>query len=331
MITTRRRRAILVAVISAALALPLAAPASASPGAARAATVPARTAPAAAPASVAPQDAKGAPLATARARSSMKLTSYEKLASTHKRTYVKVRVTNGKRQLLSLQRYSKGKWRTVTKTRAPRAVGARTVKLRVPAKAGAYKYRVVMSKSSANKRIVSKKVRVFQSDYAKHKRYIAQARAHMKRWCPSTPIFIDTPNVRAGEWAAGMAWTRWSFKSSSKASWKQTIELRSGLTGASLKHIAIHECAHIVQARPIVKSITTYEKTTARAAKVFRKGAAEPQEQQADCMAYAITRDKSQMVYTKSCSGTRLKNAKSMWKGYGTKHQNPSLTWRWRR
>ncbi|GHG47848.1 hypothetical protein GCM10011331_09090 [Flavimobilis marinus] len=328
MITTRRRRATLVALVCAALALPLAAPASAAP------TVPSRAlvAPAkAAPASLttAASDVQAAPLATARARSSMKLTSYEKLASTHKRTYVKVRVTNGKGQRLSLQRYSKGKWRTVTKTRAPRAVGAKTVKIRVPKKAGSFKYRVVMSKSSANKRIVSKKVRVFQSDYAKHKRYIAKARAHMKRWCPDTPIFVDTPNVRAGEWAAGMAWTRWSF-TGSKASWKQTIELRSGLTGASLKHIAIHECAHIVQARPIVKGITTYEKSEARTDKIFRKGAAEPHEQQADCMAYAKTRDKSQMVYTKSCSGKRLKNAKGMWKSYGTKYQKPNLTWAWR-
>jgi hypothetical protein len=313
MITTRRRRATLVALISAALALPLAAPAQAAP-----ASLP-----------VAATDVQAAPLATARARSAMKLTSYEKLASTHQRTYIKVQVTNGKGQLLSLQRYTKGKWRTVTKTRAPRAVGAKTVKIRVPKKAGSFKYRVVMSKSSANKRVVSKKVRVFQSDYAKHKSYIAQARAHIKRWCPTTPIFVDSPSVRAGEWAAGMAWTRWSFKGS-KASWKQTIELRSGLTGASLKHIAIHECAHIVQARPIVKGVTTYEKSVARTNKIFRKGSAEPHEQQADCMAYAQTRDKSQMVYTKSCSGKRLKNAKSMWKSYGKKSQKPNLTWAWR-
>lgn len=324
MITSPRRRATLVALLSAALALPLAAPAQAAP------VAPATAAPTVAT-SVAAAGVQAAPLVAARAKSTMKITSYDKLASTNKKTYIKVRVTNAKKQRLSLQRYSKGKWRTVKSTRAPRAAGTSTVKIRVPQKAGRYTYRVVMSKSSTNKRIVSKKVRVFQSDYAKHKGYISKARGYMKRWCPSTPIFIDSPGVSKGGPSdpVGLARWEWSYRGS-KAQWKQTIELRSGLSNASLRHVAIHECAHVVQLRPLAKSYTTYEKTQARAERVFRKGDAPAIEQQADCMAYAITRDTSQMYYTKSCSSSRLKNAKGMWKSYGTKYQSPTHTWTWR-
>ncbi|MBD9699175.1 hypothetical protein IGS67_06675 [Flavimobilis sp. GY10621] len=61
--------------------------------------------------------------------------------------------------------------------------------------------------------------------------------------------------------------------------------------------------------------------------KIFAKGAADPQEQQADCMATAITGSTRYNYYTSSCKGSRAKNAKSMWKKWGLKYQNPERRW----
>lgn len=258
---------------------------------------------------------------------------FRELQSTSKRTPVKVKVTKPRYQKVSLQRKDSGKWRTVYTTRAPRAGASATVKLKVPAKAGTRAYRVVLSKSSYNKTITSKSFKFFQSDSKKHAKYIAKARKYMKKYCPTTPIYIDSPNVK-DSWAIGMAWTKWSGVSRWTGTrwvydwqWTQTIELASGQDDGQLRHTAIHECAHIIQARPIGKSQASYDSSVKTTNKVFKAGSAAPQEQQADCMASAITGSTYYNYYTDSCTGSRAKNAKSMWKKWGLKYQDPEYKW----
>lgn len=258
---------------------------------------------------------------------------YRALQSTSKRTPVKVKVTKPRYQKVALQRKDSGKWRTVSTTRAPRSGASATVKLKVPAKAGNRAYRVVLGKSRYNKTITSKSFKFFQSDSKKHAKYIAKARKYMKKYCPTTPIYIDSPGVK-DSWAIGMAWTRWQWQGRWTGSsivydwqWTQTIELASGQSDGQLRHTAIHECAHIVQARPIGKSQASYDASVKTTNKVFKAGSADPQEQQADCMASAITGSTYYNYYTSSCTGSRAKNAKSMWKKWGLKYQNPERKW----
>ena len=112
--------------------------------------------------------------------------------------------------------------------------------------------------------------------------YIATARRYKAAFCPQTPIYIDTPTfARPGNNVVGHAsyWHEWG------ADGKQTlttyIELRSGMTGTQLRHIAVHECAHIVQYRAYVTGRFDIENSYA----LQRFGAA-GREAQADCMAY---------------------------------------------
>ena len=44
-------------------------------------------------------------------------------------------------------------------------------------------------------------------------------------------------------------------------------------------------------------------------------------------MATAITGSTRYNYYTSSCKGSRAKNAKSMWKKWGLKYQNPERRW----
>ena len=318
------RNSLVAAASAAALLLPVAPAAVAAPAGASSSV--AASAPVAAASS-------GSGRVGGAAASKLGKPSFRALQTTTKRTAVTVKVTRPRYQKVSLQRKDSGKWRTVSTTRAPRTGTSATVKLKVPAKAGYRAYRVVLGKSKYNKTTASKTFKFFQSDAKKHAKYIAKARKYVKRYCPSTPIYIDSPSVK-NSWAIGMAWTTWRWKSrwTGRAfaydwSWTQTIELASGLTDAQLRHTALHECAHIVQARPIGKSQATYDHSVRAEQKIFRTGWAASNEQQADCMAAFITGSTKYNYYTTDCGGSRAKNAKSMWKKWGTKYQSPERKW----
>lgn len=316
------RTSIVAALAAAALCLPVAAPAVAG-----------GPATSSAPVASALSTSSGSGSIGGAAKSKLGKPSFRELQTTKKRTSVSVKVSKPRGQKLALQRKDSGKWRTVSTTRAPRTGTSATVRLKVPAKAGYRAYRVVLAKSKHNKQTVSKSFKFFQSDSKKHAKYIAKARKYIKRYCPSTPIYVDSPRVKNTSYI-GMAWTQWRWQSSWTGSgykyswsWTQTIELASGLTTSQLRHTAIHECAHIVQARPIGKSQKAYDASVKKTDKVFRKGQHSAQEQQADCMATAITKSTRNNYYTRSCKGERLKNAKSMWKAWGKKYQSPERKW----
>lgn len=321
----KTRTSLVAALAAAALCLPVAAPAVAAPPSGASALV------AQAPSAPAPSARAGSIGGAASAK--LGKPSYRKLQTTKKRTSVTVRVTKPRYQKVALQRKDSGKWRTVSSTRAPRTGTSAKVTLRVPAKAGNRAYRVVLGKSKYNKTVVSKSFKIFQSDSKKHAKYIAKARSYIKKYCPTTPIYIDSPRVK-DSWAIGMAWTRWKATPRWTGKrwvydwkWTQTIELASGQDDGQLRHTAIHECAHIVQARPIGKSEAAYDASKKAEQKIFAKGAADSQEQQADCMATAITGSTRYNYYTSSCKGSRAKNAKAMWKKWGLKYQNPERRW----
>jgi hypothetical protein len=243
--------------------------------------------------------------------------------TTSKKRTVPVIVTAAVGQRVDLQRKSGKKWKTVAHVRAPRTGQSATVALPVPAKAGMGTYRVVGTATTWYSKYVSGTFTLHQTDTVKYRSYIAKARKYIAAYCPKTPIYIDTPTV-AGPGRYGLVghaiWSTSSYAGANTLT--TTIELRSGLPAAQLRSVALHECAHVLQARANV--VGRYDVEQQRAAKLY-PGTAD--EGQADCMSYQRTRDARYFGYVSGCTKAQLTDAKRMWKAYGKKYQAASYHW----
>jgi len=258
------------------------------------------------------------------------------LQSTAKRTPVQAGVRNPRGQHVTLQRLDRGRWTTVRSRTAPRTGSVAWVALALPAKAGDVRYRVVVPTGRTRATAAVRAFSVFQSDARKHARYITKARSYVARYCPSTPIYIDTPSI--GPRTAGVATTTVvgpfappGKRKATRMRWEQAIELRSGMSTSQLRHAALHECAHIVQARPLVAGAKAAAKRQKITEKRYGAKGAAAAERQADCMATALTGSSRHLYYVPRCTRAQLADARAMWRGYGTKHRSPTLTWTARR
>ena len=223
-----------------------------------------------------------------------------------------------------LERRDRRGWTTVATTTAETT----TVRLPVPSRAGVATYRVVLAPVGAGTVRTSPELTIFQSDTVAHAEYVARARAAVRAFCPLTPIYVDSPDVRSGS-TVGKARSSWSW-ADGQASWTQSIRLRSGLADAILEHTALHECAHVVQVRPLVDGERAYDASTARTERRYARGAAEPGELQADCMASVVTGRPSVMYYARTCSARQRADARDMWREHGSHRQSPVLSWAWK-
>src|SRR5690606_2738932 len=110
--------------------------------------------------------------------------------------------------------------------------GSATVTLRVPARAGAATYRVVVAARSGLARATSASFAVHQTNARKHRAYLARARSVVARYCGDVPIRVDVPAVakKTGGSRLGLAW--YSLRTSRDGTGTLTtgIALRSGLT-----------------------------------------------------------------------------------------------------
>ncbi len=236
---------------------------------------------------------------------------------------VRVTLSSAYGQSVDLQRKSGSSWRTVQRVRAPRAGNGVTVRLGVPTRAGTATYRVVSRATSWTATGISSTFSVHQTDTARYGGYIAKARRHIARWCPKTPIHVDTQYVVPGNpyGRIGSASQSWSWEGSG-GSYSARIDLRSGMTGDQLRHVAVHECAHVVQGRAVVQGRRDVEERNA-----WQRYPEVGDEGQADCMAYAIVRSSRHLFYVRGCSASRLRDAERMWQRYGGKYQ--AATYRW--
>ena len=234
-------------------------------------------------------------------------------------------------QKVSLQRKAGKKWKTVKTVKVANAKTFAGFKLRVPRKAGNHTYRVRSGSTTLTKASLSASFVLHQTDAKKHSGYIAKARRHMKKYCPSTPIYIDSPQILDGGDLAGrasVAW-RWTTGPQGSLTWEKSIHLASGLSAKSLRVVAMHECAHIVQYRQLVKSPHAIDQAKKTATKVFKargrdKGSGF--ERQADCMVHAWSKKKAKTYYTNTCTPTQKKSARGLLKKYGKKYQSATLT-----
>ena len=214
-----------------------------------------------------------------------------------------------------------------------------TATLRVPPQPGDAAYRVALGASRApadttstgtttSADATSAEFSIFPSDHRRHAEDLARAGAAVREYCPQTPIYIDSPEVQSGA-VLGKARSQWSWVGD-RASWTQSIQLRSGLDPATLRHTALHECAHIVQVRPLVDGAAAYARSRDRAAAAYPAEEGEPGEQQADCMAFVVTHRTAEMYYRRTCSAAQVADAARMWERYGTGRWSPTLRWTWR-
>jgi len=251
----------------------------------------------------------------------VRATGYTTTTASDRAVRVTVDAVHG--QQVDLQRRSGSSWRTVERAAAPRSGSSATVRLAVPARAGSTSYRVVVRATPWTTTATTKTFSIHQTDTARFGGYIAEARRYMARYCPSTPISVDTPSVAgAGQSGRiGRAYASWSWGDGG-GSLSTRIELRSGLTGDQLRHTALHECAHVVQYRAVVDGRRDAEEQRA-----WQLYPAVGTEGQADCMAYLHVRAARPLYYVTGCSAAQLRDAERMWQTYGGKYQ--AATYRW--
>lgn len=207
-------------------------------------------------------------------------------------------------QKLSVQQKVGSKWVTQGSMTVKKGSWSKANKVtfKPPTKRGTYTFRAVLSagKYSDGSTVMFK---VHNADNRKYGSYIAKARSAMKKYCPSTPIYIASPGQARGTW--GQAYSA-----------DMSILLSPGIPSSQLSRVAKHECSHIVQFR---KFYSGDDKTNAKWAKhqregnkVFASRKHSPLETEADCMtnAWFGIKSSSKNSYQKSCSSKQLAHAK---------------------
>jgi hypothetical protein len=221
-------------------------------------------------------------------------------------------------QTVELQRKVAGVWSTIAKKTATTA----HVAFAVPYRPGNTPYRVVARSTTWTSQTLSSTYTGHQTDVAKHQQYLIAARSAMKRFCPSTPIYVNTAVFGPGN-LAGLHTPTIDYPAEDTYRFRSRIELRSGYTAPFFKHLALHECAHAVQARTWIDG-HYWNDLVPKADKLFPGTGLEGQ---ADCMAWVITRSTSSMYYMRGCSTLQQANARKMWQDWGYKYQAASYTW----
>lgn len=236
-------------------------------------------------------------------------------------------------QKIALQRRVKknGKktWVTVrTATMPLRGDGSSaTVKLAMPRTTGYTTWRAV---GSAGTWVTSGGAtaarEVHRTDDKRYGAYLKRARSYLKAYCPRTPISINTREVTKRN-VIGVAEAEYG-RTGGTSYLSTRIALRSGLNKRLLRHVALHECAHVVQYRKIVKKGGAgYQQYAKAVGKIYKVPKHVAVEQQADCMAALIVKSTRDNYYTKNCRGKRTTSARALWRALGKKYQASYIEW----
>lgn len=196
---------------------------------------------------------------------------------------------------VKLQRLYKGKWLTVASKKTNRRgdFSFKTPKSQATTK---YKYRVYAPQHNGYDKAVSKAV-IFNHENPRHyKGYRKKIYNHMKKWCPDTLVRTAKPNKK---WS-GLAHMG-----------RNTVTLVTGMSGKRLKHVALHECAHMRQDRVYKNQYAALEK---RMNKIYKTKGTRGLENNADCIARAMG-SPGPFSYTSNCKGYRGTAAKHILKG----------------
>jgi len=157
------------------------------------------------------------------------------------------------------------------------------------------KYRVVVNPTAYEKGWTSKTGTLKHENPRTYTGYRKQAYDAMKKYCPNQII-----TVKKGGWE------------STAHGGSNRIEMAPGMSGATLKGVALHECAHIITFRVSGDDFSGVEK---RLNKIYKSKIGV--EMVADCMAFRMGADKRASVhwYTTDCKGGRGTAAKKILAG----------------
>jgi hypothetical protein len=276
----------------------------------------------------------GGPLVTAQAtvnaladRNDVYLTDYPAYSYTVQAKRITARVGLARGQIVELQRLDRATWTPLARVRAPQSGSDVPVTFGVPARAGNAAYRVVSHATTWTQQGAARPVTLHQTDYARYASYIAAIRRTVVSICPQNPIYVDSQLVLRGNSAnPNNAIGRAHLSGSSSGADNvitASIHFRSGMSGTQLKHVAFHECGHVVQWRSRV--VDNYDAEEDRAYAFFPYNGFEGQ---ADCMAYLFVRDRRSLYYVPNCSSAQLTEAGRMWNTYGYRFQPSPYAWR---
>lgn len=203
-------------------------------------------------------------------------------------------VTGGKRQA-ELQRWNGKKWVASTKA-STLSDGQYTLKTPKGTSQTKISYRVHIPATSSYKAVTGPSFQVSFENPNKYTGYKKTIYNHIKKYCPNITINVVKPNKNYD----GLA--HMSYDS---------ITVVSGKSGNRLKHIALHECGHMLQDWA---SNYDYKKISDRLNKIYKTKGSRGIENNADCIARQIG-SPGPYSYNSNCSGARGTAAKNIVKG----------------
>ena len=197
----------------------------------------------------------------------------------------------------SLQKAKGSKWVNIQKLTWKKSKSGRTITVKSPkTKANAtIRYRVVVNPTTYEKGWTSKSGAIKHENPRTYTGYRKQAYDAMKKYCPNQIITVKKGgNISTAHPGSNR------------------IEMAPRLTGATLKGVALHECAHIITFRVMGDD---YYEVGQRLNKIYKSKIGI--EMVADCMAFRMGADKRAPVYwyTTNCKGARDTAAKRILAG----------------
>lgn len=146
----------------------------------------------------------------------------------------------------------------------------------------------------------------------KHRGYENKASKYIKKWCPGVPVYVST---RLGGFN-GQAVFEYGGRGRDYAG-ATYILVRPGLSSRDLQSTMLHECAHIIQYRVMIRrgGWDAWYSTKGYA----KRGGTPQMEIEADCMAKAMNRNVGFLYYTaqKPCSRAEVAKSAKVLRKYG--------------
>lgn len=195
---------------------------------------------------------------------------------------------------IKVQQLKGKKWTTVKTAKTDRA-GNYTYRTAATSATTTRTYRMIVPATSTHLGFTSKAEKIRTENPRHYTGYRKSIYNHIKKWCPNVTIATAAPN-RSYAGLANMA--------------TRKITLVTGMSGARLKHVAYHECAHILEHEAFVKA-GKHQQMYTRLPQIYGGGWAKALEHGADCMARAMG-SKGPFSYTNNCKGYRITAAKKM-------------------
>lgn len=215
-----------------------------------------------------------------------------------------------------LQQKVKGTWKTLSTSKVKlshKCQGVGVVKLKMntsklTSKTHSFRIYVSETKTTSSAKYAFKA----HGSAKKYRAYEKRAQNYMKQWCPGVPVYTK----RIAGRASGLAYSDYiDYGSTGGLVVTGYIQIAPGMNNRVLRHIATHECAHIIQQRQQMKS----GKTGIKASGYHARGSVSQHEIEADCMAVAMMGKAYRSGYTqnKPCTKKEVKKAAKLVKNYG--------------